>query len=386
MEILDAFALSYKTLWISLLLPFLYFLYQQRFWYRVDLLKKLDFAFLSLAIIYGGIILAKVAASGDITRPLLMDLVLKHLAPIVLIFLMVKHGSAKSLAKQLSSPKLGGRAVDGGSTGGTDYNPKPVNNQIENLSWNDIIISAQLKEELQSVVILLKDPTAATKYGIDVPKGILFDGPPGTGKTTIAKVLASVAGMNFFVLSADEVVSKWVGESEKNLSKLFKTAQRYAPAIIFIDEIDSIAAQRGGNQKYADNLLNHLLQLIDGVIKSEGLYIVAATNRADLVDSAIKRAGRLNKIITIPLPDYNSRKSLFAMNLSKLTLDANISLDALAKFTEGFSGADIKGICNQAGLNAFKREAGSATKSFIVSINDLESALMEFVQARQQQG
>ncbi len=177
----------------------------------------------------------------------------------------------------------------------------------------------------------------------------------------------------------DEVVSKWVGESEKNLSALFQAAQKHAPAVIFIDEIDSIGKARGGesNAVWAENLLNHLLQLIDGVIRCDGLYIVGATNRADLVDPALTRSGRLNKSIAVPLPSFEQRIQLFQLFLQKLHLSDAINIEALASITEGKSGADIKAICNQAGINAFKRESAEEKRNYLVHYEDLEIALAE---------
>jgi ATP-dependent 26S proteasome regulatory subunit len=227
---------------------------------------------------------------------------------------------------------------------------------------------------------LLKNPASAKNYGIDVPKGVLLAGPPGTGKTMIAKILANTAGLSFFTLRADEVVSKWVGESEKNLTQLFNTAKKFAPALIFIDEIDSIGGSRGGQHKWSDNVVNHILQMIDGVIKSEGLHIVAATNRPELVDSALKRGGRLNRTITIPLPDYTSRKRLFQLYLSSLKLQEELNLDILSQLTDGKSGADIKAICNQAGLNAFRRETiRGGEQDFLVQQDDMKHALKVFL-------
>lgn len=289
-----------------------------------------------------------------------------HLLPIATVMLMLSLGvqMVRIPSRRFAKSKDGVRPQTAG---------------IERVSWDDLVIDADLKKELLMVVELLKDPKLAKNYGIEAPKGILLNGPPGTGKTTIAKAIATNAQLSFFVLQLDEIVSKWVGESEKNLTKLFESARAHAPSVIFIDEVDAIGKSRSGNQVWADNLLNHLLQLVDGVVKCEGVYVIAATNRADLVDAALKRSGRLNKVIHIGLPDFQARKDLFRVYLSRMTLQQNVDLEDLANATQGKSGADIKEICNQAGLNALRRESGQKKRQFSVSKEDLSSSLNAFL-------
>jgi transitional endoplasmic reticulum ATPase len=306
---------------------------------------------------------------------------LLHLGPIILA-LMAMSRERRRGQSGAAAPARAMAVGEEKPAGQGGYQPAARNDEVEALTWNDVIVSEETKEELNSVVTLLKNPDLAKDYGIALPKGILFNGPPGTGKTTIAKVVANMAGLSFFVLRANEIVSKWVGESEKNLTKLFEAAQKAAPAVIFVDEIDSLGKKRAeGNAAHSDNLLNHLLQLIDGVLKSEGVYIIAATNRADLVDEALKRAGRLNRVIEIPAPDLDGRRKLFSLYLQKLKLDDDVDPDLLAESTVGCSAADIKAICSQAGMNAFQREKSlpEKLKTHRVNSADLEAALELFV-------
>ena len=371
MNFIQNIELSEKTLLLVSILPYLFFGFHTTYWYDAKKLRLLDLILASVSIIVAGIVLLKLALARGEGASVLLGLA--HLSPPIITLLILSM--SRGIGRHTRSNRNANTPSPDGSVG---YVPASRNSEIERLSWDDLIIQNEVKEELQSVIELLRDPSHAKKYGIDVPKGILLNGPPGTGKTTIAKVMANQAGLSFFPLKMDEVVSKWVGESEKNLSKLFQAAQRSAPAVVFIDEIDSIGKSRGGGaQPWADNLLNHLLQLIDGVVKIEGLYVIGATNRADQVDSALRRAGRLSRVIEIPLPDYEARGMLFILHLSKLKLEPGIDLDQLAAITDGRSGAEIKEICNRAGLHAYKRESGSKKRDYVVTHDDLTVALQE---------
>lgn len=382
MEIFYQITLSVKTLLACSILPFLYFGLHAKYWYSPNRLRNIDIMLVLVASLSAAAIVISMTAPGRSAEGIdAMLLAFAHLCPLALTFLIVAEGRRR--------PKVTHTHQNPNSTSDeTSYMPAPIS-ATEHLTWDDLIVSHDLKRELDTVVRLLHDPQSAAQYGIEAPKGILFQGPPGTGKTTIAKVMANVAGLSFFVLRSDDIVSKWVGESEKNLSKLFLAAQKHAPSIIFIDEIDSIGKTRASDgQRFNDNLLNHLLQLVDGVVKAQGIYIIGATNRADLVDSALKRPGRLNKVIEIPLPDMNARAELFRLYLSKLTLEAEINYFFLAKMTQGCSGATIKEICNQAGLNAFQRESAGSKKDrqYQVTHNDLITALEQFAPTSLQQG
>jgi transitional endoplasmic reticulum ATPase len=356
-------------------LPFTYYGYHAKYWYDGDKIRLGDFLLQALSLIFGLLIAFKVfhmVREGDVE---LLPMALLHFCPLVLVFLAVARGKREGLSDRA------GDASHTPSADSTGYDPRVRNDEIETVAWDDLIIGKETKDELVSVINLLKNPKNAKEYGIALPKGILFNGPPGTGKTTIAKAVATMAGLNFFVLRANEIVSKWVGESEKNLTKLFEAAQKHAPAVIFVDEIDSLGKKRSAsNASHTDNLLNHLLQLIDGVLKADGIYVIGATNRADLVDEALRRAGRLNRVIEIPLPDYDSRAKLFEVYARKLHLADDIDIEALARATEGNSGADIKAICNQAGLQAYQREQSlpAHRRSQTVTSSDIEAALEMF--------
>lgn len=373
MEFVHLLELTLTTLLVTNVIPFLYFIYHTSYWYDPRKLQRLDVLLMMvsmLAALFVGAKLVNLNRGGGREE---IQMALLHLAPLVLTVILIADGRKKGRGTR--GNKVPAKPGEGKDSSGF----KPVSEKIERISWDDLVINVDLKRELLSVIDLLKDPRSAKQYGIDCPKGILLAGPPGNGKTTIAKVMAKNAGLAFFALRADEVISKWVGESEKNLTALFAAANSHKPAVIFIDEVDSIGKARGHGQSWADNLLNHLLQLVDGVIKQEGLYIIAATNRPDLVDDALKRPGRLDKVFTIPQPDLQSRMTLFRLFLSKLKLAEDVDLESLAYVTDGRSGADIKGICNQAGLNAYKRESGTKKRDYLVTYDDIELALNEFL-------
>ena len=382
LKVLDSINFTTSTLFIALLLPFSFFAYSSNYFYDQIKIKTYNFINVLLSIFIIAISLYKIFTSVVSHSYNGLDILILHVAVCFLSILIVFKNKASETDELINSYFGPKKTLLEGADNSDKYKPQAVNKEkIGEYTWDDLIINDELKQELNSVINLLKDPDNAKEYGIDVPKGILFNGPPGTGKTTIARVVANLAGVNFFVLRTNEIVSKFVGESEKNLTKLFETAQENAPAIIFIDEIDSIGKERsGGNADHADKLLNQLLQLIDGVIKSEGIYIIAATNRADLVDSALKRAGRLNRTIEIGLPDEQSRIALFKLYTKHLKLGFDVDFEELSKKTENCSAADIKAICNQAGLYSYKREEplDKRDRTHIVSKDDIYKSLEDF--------
>ncbi|MBO0843729.1 MAG: AAA family ATPase, partial [Nocardioides sp.] len=206
-------------------------------------------------------------------------------------------GAAVEISQQLIKDAIAG-------LGGED---RPV---VEDWSWDKLVLSPATKAELQQIETLVKDPDLARRYGAEPPSGLLLTGPPGTGKTTIARVFAAQAGYSFYPQTASDLVSKWYGESEAQVTRLFARARDNAPAIIFIDEIDSIAARREETGSYDDRILNQLLAEIDGMTSSRGVFVMAATNRPDILDPALLRGGRLSRRLEIPLPSRAERLAL----------------------------------------------------------------------------
>ncbi len=235
------------------------------------------------------------------------------------------------------------------------------------VTFKDVAGLEGAKEEVQEVVDFLKNSEKYTKLGGKIPKGVLLVGPPGTGKTLLAKAVAGEAKVPFFSLSGSDFVEMFVGVGASRVRDLFAQAKAKSPAIIFIDEIDAIGRARGkgnftGGNDERENTLNQLLTEMDGFGTDTNVIVMAATNRADILDKALMRAGRFDRSIYVDLPELHERKQIFEVHLAKIKLDANIDREFLAKQTPGFSGADIANVCNEAALIAARNSHESVTK------------------------
>merc|ERR1711871_1728839 len=225
--------------------------------------------------------------------------------------------------------------------------------ETPDVTWDDIGGLVDVKQELRELVQYpLEHPEKFEKFGMSPSKGVLFYGPPGCGKTLLAKAIASECQANFISIKGPELLTMWFGESEANVREIFDKARQSAPCVLFFDELDSIATQRGSSVGdaggAADRVLNQMLTEMDGMNAKKTVFIIGATNRPDIIDSALLRPGRLDQLIYIPLPDDASRLNIFRANLRKSPLVDDLDLDTLAKYTNGFSGADITEICQRA--------------------------------------
>ena len=235
------------------------------------------------------------------------------------------------------------------------------------ITFKDVAGQAGAKQEMQEIVDFLKNPQKYTELGGKIPKGALLVGPPGTGKTLLAKAVAGEAGVPFFSMSGSDFVEMFVGVGASRVRDLFEKAKSKAPCIIFIDEIDAVGRARsknpamGGNDE-RENTLNALLTEMDGFGTNSGIITLAATNRADMLDSALMRAGRFDRQIHVDLPDLNERREIFVVHLKPLKLHENLDIDFLARQTPGFSGADIANVCNEAALIAARHNSESVGK------------------------
>jgi len=231
----------------------------------------------------------------------------------------------------------------------------------QNVFFKDIKGIDEFREELEEIVDYLKNSTKYIEKGADLPKGVLLSGPPGTGKTMLAKALANEANCSFFFASGSEFDEVYVGLGAQRVRDLFKEAKKNAPAIIFIDEIDTVAGKRSANRAHINNTVNQILTEMDGFHSRDNVIVIGATNLAESIDSAFKRPGRFDKIINVSLPDVKGREEIIDLYLSKIKASDEVSPSTLARRTSGFSGAELKNLVNLSILNALKRDRTVAT-------------------------
>ncbi len=259
---------------------------------------------------------------------------------------------------------------------------REVQVQVPNVSWDDVGGLMELKEELREAVEWpLKYKEAFDFVNVEAPKGILLHGPPGTGKTLIAKALAKMTESNFISIKGPELLSKWVGESEKGVREIFRKARQVAPCIIFLDEIDALVPRRGsgGSESHVtQNVVSQILTEIDGLEELHNVLIIGATNRLDIVDEALLRPGRFDRIIEVPNPDSKGREQIFKIHTKKKPLADNVSIAKLVELTNGFSGAEIAAVANRAAIAALKRYVNGKSeniKEIKVTQQDLLDAI-----------
>lgn len=245
--------------------------------------------------------------------------------------------------------------------------------EIPKVRWSDIGDLEEAKQQLKEMVEWpLKYPQAFERLGIEPPRGILLYGPPGTGKTLLAKAVANESGANFISVKGPELLSKWFGESEQKIRELFRRARQVAPCIIFFDEIDAMAPRRGlGMHEATERIVSQLLTEMSGIEETKGVIVIAATNRPDLLDPALLRPGRLDKLIYVPPPDENGRYEIFKIHTRNMPLAKDVDLKELARRTEGYTGADIEAVCKEAALNALREDI----KAKEVKMEHFEKAL-----------
>ena len=259
---------------------------------------------------------------------------------------------------------------------------REVHVQVPNVSWDDVGGLEELKEELREAVEWpIKHKEAFDYVNVQTPKGVLLYGPPGTGKTLIAKALAKMTDSNFISVKGPELLSKWVGESEKGVREIFRKARAAAPCIIFFDEIDALVPRRssgGSSSHVTENVVSQILTEIDGLEELHDVLIIGATNRLDIVDEALLRPGRFDRIIEVPLPDTKGREHIFKIHTNKKPLDTDVNISKLVELTNGFSGAEIEAIANRAAITALKRYVTAKSenvKSIKITQKDLEEAI-----------
>ncbi|RJX16514.1 AAA family ATPase [Candidatus Bathyarchaeota archaeon] len=232
--------------------------------------------------------------------------------------------------------------------------------ETPNVCWDDIGGLENVKQALKEAVEWpLKHPEVFKRMGITPPKGVLLTGPPGTGKTLLAKAVATESEANFISVKGPEILSKWVGESEKAIRDIFRRARTVAPSIIFFDEIDAVAPRKDmgyGDSRVTERVISQLLTEMDGLENLRGVVVIAATNRPDLLDPALLRPGRFDRILEVPVPDKNARLQIFRIHTRNMPLAEDVNLEKLAEITEGYVGADIEALCREAALTALRED------------------------------
>ncbi len=265
----------------------------------------------------------------------------------ILLILMLFMGGAQGQAK---GPMTFGKS-----------RAKMLNNSAKNkITFNDVAGIDEEKEELQEIVEFLKNPRKFTEMGARIPKGVLLVGAPGTGKTLLAKAVAGEAGVPFFIISGSDFVEMFVGVGASRVRDLFEEAKKNAPCIVFIDEIDAVGRQRGaglgGGHDEREQTLNQMLVEMDGFAANEGVIVLAATNRPDVLDKALLRPGRFDRQIVVPSPDVKAREQILEVHSKKKRFEADVDLKIIAKNTSGFTGADLENLLNEAALLAARRD------------------------------
>ncbi|MBO4529746.1 MAG: ATP-dependent zinc metalloprotease FtsH [Paludibacteraceae bacterium] len=269
----------------------------------------------------------------------------------------------------LMMKRMGGGPGGGGifSVGQSKAKLFDKNNTNNKITFKDVAGLSEAKEEVQEIVHFLKNPDKYTELGGKIPKGALLVGPPGTGKTLLAKAVAGEADVPFFSMSGSDFVEMFVGVGASRVRDLFRQAKEKSPCIVFIDEIDAVGRARGRNPNMnsndeRENTLNQLLTEMDGFGSNSGVIILAATNRADILDKALLRPGRFDRQIAVDLPDVHDRKEIFNVHLRNVKISDDVDVDFLSRQTPGFSGADIANVCNEAALIAARKEKKSVEK------------------------
>jgi transitional endoplasmic reticulum ATPase len=240
---------------------------------------------------------------------------------------------------------------------------REVQIQRPNIKWEEIGGLTEVKEELaEAIEWPLKHADLFSIADVKPPKGLLLYGPPGTGKTMIAKAVATTSEANFISVKGPELLSKWVGESEKGVREIFRKARQAAPCIVFFDELDAVAPRRGrskGDAHVTERVISQMLTEMDGLEDLKGVVVIGATNRPDIIDEALLRPGRFDRILEVPFPDKDAIKEILKIHTKKKPLDSAVNLDSLVELTDGYTGADIAAIVNAAAMSAIKEHVAS---------------------------